>query len=54
MPDYDADRFTVIYDGCRQRVWAYVVSRAGRQVADELVNMLTLSGCSVSFRRVSV
>ncbi|MFD0629773.1 RNA polymerase sigma factor [Streptomyces sanglieri] len=38
MPDYDADRFTAIYDGCRQRVWAYVVSRAGRQVADEVVN----------------
>ncbi|KUM67080.1 RNA polymerase [Streptomyces curacoi] len=27
-----------MYDGCRQRVWAYVVSRAGRQVADEVVN----------------
>ncbi|MFF8246341.1 RNA polymerase sigma factor [Streptomyces griseus] len=38
MPDYDADRFTTIYDGCRQRVWAYVVSRAGRQVADEVVS----------------
>ncbi|MGW2108329.1 RNA polymerase sigma factor [Streptomyces sp. NPDC001948] len=38
MSDRDADRFTAIYDGCRQRVWAYVVSRAGRQVADEVVN----------------
>ncbi|MBT2234653.1 RNA polymerase sigma factor [Nonomuraea sp. NEAU-A123] len=27
-----------MYDGCRQRVWAYVVSRAGRQVADEVVS----------------
>lgn len=38
MPDDDADRFTAIYDGCRQRVWAYVVSRAGRQVADDVVS----------------
>lgn len=38
MPDDDADRFTAMYDGCRQRVWAYVVSRAGRQVADEVVS----------------
>jgi RNA polymerase sigma factor (sigma-70 family) len=34
----DAHRFTGMYDGCRQRVWAYVVSRAGRQVADEVVS----------------
>ncbi|MGP3957554.1 RNA polymerase sigma factor [Nonomuraea sp. 3N208] len=34
----DADRFTGMYDQCRQRVWAYVVSRAGRQVADEVVS----------------
>ncbi|MEU7855358.1 RNA polymerase sigma factor [Nonomuraea sp. NPDC049141] len=34
----DAHRFTSMYDGCRQRVWAYVVSRAGRQVADEVVS----------------
>jgi RNA polymerase sigma-70 factor (ECF subfamily) len=34
----DAERFTAIYDACRQRVWAYVVSRAGRQVADEVVS----------------
>jgi RNA polymerase sigma-70 factor (ECF subfamily) len=38
VPDDDADRFTAIYDGCRQRVWAYVASRAGRQVADEVVS----------------
>ncbi|MEW9553529.1 RNA polymerase sigma factor [Nonomuraea sp. NPDC050783] len=34
----DAYRFTSMYDECRQRVWAYVVSRAGRQVADEVVS----------------
>ncbi|MFC5831584.1 RNA polymerase sigma factor [Nonomuraea insulae] len=34
----DAHRFTGMYDECRQRVWAYVVSRAGRQVADEVVS----------------
>ncbi|HEX6470849.1 MAG TPA: sigma-70 family RNA polymerase sigma factor [Streptosporangiaceae bacterium] len=34
----DAERFTALYDACRQRVWAYVVSRAGRQVADEVVS----------------
>jgi RNA polymerase sigma-70 factor, ECF subfamily len=38
VADSDADRFTAIYDGCRQRVWAYVVSRAGRHVADDVVN----------------
>ncbi|WP_226900082.1 RNA polymerase sigma factor [Nonomuraea phyllanthi] len=34
----DAQRFTGMYDACRQRVWAYAVSRAGRQVADEVVS----------------
>ncbi|MFG1945641.1 RNA polymerase sigma factor [Nonomuraea sp. NPDC048826] len=34
----DEQRFTDVYDRCRQRVWAYVVSRAGRQVADEVVS----------------
>ncbi|GLF98315.1 RNA polymerase sigma factor [Streptomyces yaizuensis] len=34
----EADRFTAVYDACRGRVWAYVVSRAGRQVADEVVS----------------
>ncbi|MEU7893771.1 RNA polymerase sigma factor [Nonomuraea sp. NPDC049152] len=34
----ERERFTTIYDECRQRVWAYVVARAGRQVADEVVS----------------
>jgi len=34
----DEERLTGMYDQCRQRVWAYVVSRAGRQVADEVVS----------------
>ncbi|MFD5556975.1 RNA polymerase sigma factor [Streptomyces sp. NPDC127068] len=34
----DADRFTAMYDACRGRVWAYVVTRAGRQIADEVVS----------------
>ncbi|WP_049577747.1 RNA polymerase sigma factor [Nonomuraea sp. SBT364] len=34
----ETHRFTGMYDECRQRVWAYVVSRAGRQVADEVVS----------------
>jgi RNA polymerase sigma-70 factor (ECF subfamily) len=34
----EARRFTAMYDACRQRVWAYAVSRAGRQVADEVVS----------------
>ncbi|MGW4641744.1 RNA polymerase sigma factor [Sphaerisporangium sp. NPDC004334] len=34
----DAQRFTTMYDQCRQRVWAYVVGQAGRQVADEVVS----------------
>ena len=34
----DSQRFTTMYDECRQRVWAYVVSQAGRQVADEVVS----------------
>jgi RNA polymerase sigma-70 factor (ECF subfamily) len=34
----DTERFTAMYDTCRPRVWAYVVSRAGRQVADEVVS----------------
>ncbi|MBA9002447.1 RNA polymerase sigma factor [Thermomonospora cellulosilytica] len=36
--DDEAERFTAIYDACRQHVWAYAVSRAGRQVADEVVS----------------
>ncbi|GAA2695514.1 RNA polymerase sigma factor [Nonomuraea recticatena] len=34
----ERERFTTMYDECRQRVWAYVVARAGRQVADEVVS----------------
>ncbi|GGK79838.1 siderophore-interacting protein [Sphaerisporangium melleum] len=34
----EAQRFTTMYDQCRQRVWAYVVAQAGRQVADEVVS----------------
>lgn len=34
----DADRFTAVYDSCRQRVWAYVVSRGGREAAEEVVS----------------
>ncbi|WP_242883446.1 RNA polymerase sigma factor [Actinomadura litoris] len=34
----EEERFTAMYDACRQRVWAYAVSRAGRQVADEVVS----------------
>ncbi|MEV6030745.1 hypothetical protein AB0L65_06335 [Nonomuraea sp. NPDC052116] len=32
----DAHRFTGMHDEYRQRVWAYVVGRAGRQVTDEV------------------
>ncbi|MFF8430577.1 RNA polymerase sigma factor [Streptomyces sp. NPDC016566] len=34
----EAERFTALYDACRQHVWAYAVSRAGRQGADEVVS----------------
>ncbi|GAA1791081.1 RNA polymerase sigma factor [Actinomadura chokoriensis] len=34
----DEERFTAIYDACRQNVWAYAAGRAGRQVADEVVS----------------
>ncbi|MFE4665151.1 RNA polymerase sigma factor [Streptomyces sp. NPDC056716] len=34
----EESRFTAMYDDCRARVWAHVVSRAGRQVADEVVS----------------
>ncbi|REE97041.1 RNA polymerase sigma factor [Thermomonospora umbrina] len=34
----EAERFTAIYDACRPQVWAYAVSRAGRQIADEVVS----------------
>lgn len=31
--DEEAERFTAIYDACRRHVWAYAVTRAGRQTA---------------------
>ncbi|WP_067636800.1 RNA polymerase sigma factor [Actinomadura latina] len=34
----DEQRFTAIYDACRQNVWAYAAGRAGRQAADEVVS----------------
>lgn len=34
----DSQRFTMMYDLYRQRVWAYVVAQAGRQIADEVVS----------------
>ncbi|MEV5412555.1 RNA polymerase sigma factor [Thermopolyspora sp. NPDC052614] len=34
----DSQRFTTMYDLYRQRVWAYVVSQAGRQIADKVVS----------------
>src|SRR4051812_27264739 len=37
-----------MYDTCRQRVWAYAVSRAGRQVADEVVS----ETFTVAWRRI--
>lgn len=44
----DAARFTAMYDTCRQRVWAYACSRAGRQVADEVVS----ETFTVAWRRI--
>ncbi|WP_433331641.1 RNA polymerase sigma factor [Spirillospora sp. CA-294931] len=34
----EAERFTAMYDAYRQNVWAYAVSRGGRQCADEVVS----------------
>lgn len=34
----DHERFTEMYDECRQRVWAYAVAHGGRQLADEVVS----------------
>ena len=36
--DDDEQRFTAIYDATCSHVWAYVVSRAGQAVADEVVS----------------
>jgi RNA polymerase sigma-70 factor (ECF subfamily) len=42
------ERFTGLYDSHRDRVYAYAVSRAGRQLADEVVSEVFL----VAWRRV--
>jgi RNA polymerase sigma-70 factor, ECF subfamily len=42
------ERFTGLYDSCRDRVYAYAVSRAGRQLADEVVSEVFL----VAWRRL--
>jgi RNA polymerase sigma-70 factor (ECF subfamily) len=40
LDDLDAiERFTGLYDRYRNRVYAYAVSRAGRQLADEVVSV---------------
>jgi RNA polymerase sigma-70 factor (ECF subfamily) len=44
-----ASRFTAMYDACRQQVWAYAVSRAGRQIADEVVS----ETFTIAWRRLS-
>lgn len=39
MPDNDAEkRFTALYLAHHRQVYAYAVSRGGRQIADEVVN----------------
>ncbi len=44
MDDLDAiERFTGLYDRYRSRVYAYAVSRAGRQLADEVVSEVFLA-----------
>lgn len=49
MDDLDAiERFTELYDRYRNRVYAYAVSRAGRQLADEVVSEVFL----VAWRRL--
>ena len=42
------ERFTGLYDRYRNRVYAYAVSRAGRQLADEVVSEVFL----VAWRRL--
>jgi RNA polymerase sigma-70 factor (ECF subfamily) len=49
LDDLDAiERFTGLYDRYRGRVYAYAVSRAGRQLADEVVSEVFL----VAWRRL--
>lgn len=44
MDDLDAiERFTGLYDRYCSRVYAYAVSRAGRQLADEVVSEVFLA-----------
>jgi RNA polymerase sigma-70 factor (ECF subfamily) len=44
LDDLDAiERFTGLYDRYRSRVYAYAVSRAGRQLADEVVSEVFLA-----------
>ena len=38
MPDPDLERFDALYEEHFPRVWAYVVSRLGRQAAEEVVS----------------
>lgn len=38
MPNTDLERFTALYEEHFPHVWAYVVSRTGRQVAEEVVS----------------
>lgn len=42
------ERFTALYDRYRNRVYAYAVSRAGRQLADEVVSEVFL----IAWRRL--
>lgn len=43
------DRFTALYEDCYRRVYAYAVSRAGRQLADEVVSEVFL----IAWRRLA-
>lgn len=41
----DIERFTALYEQNRGRVYAYAVSKAGRQLADEIVSEVFLVAC---------